>query len=128
MIKKMPPELRGHRFFNFRIIFSNHFAFIRSFADLLVSFALLLVSFALLLVSFALLLVNFALLLVNSVGISTLFMIMKGIYFKDIDSQSGFVSGSTLFLSIISMDFILFISPLRTTATLLLLILLKQVW
>lgn len=100
MIKKMPPEFRGHRFFNFRIIFSNHFAFIRSFA----------------------------LLLVNSVGISTLFMIMKGIYFKDIDSQSGFVSGSTLFLSIISMDFILFISPLRTTATLLLLILLKQVW
>ena len=53
---KMPPEFRGHRFFNFRIIFSNHFAFIRSFADLLVSFALLLVS-------------------------STHFMIMKGIYF-----------------------------------------------
>jgi hypothetical protein len=77
----MPPEFRGHRFFNFRIIFSNHFAFIRSFADLLVSFALLLVSFALLLVSFALLLVSFALLLVNSAGISTLFMIMKGIYF-----------------------------------------------
>lgn len=64
---KMPPEFRGHRFFNFRIIFSNHFAFIRSFADLLVSFVLLLVSFALL--------------LVNSAGISTLFMIMKGIYF-----------------------------------------------
>ena len=54
---KMPPEFRGHRFFNFRIIFSNHFAFIRSFADLLVSFALLFVS-------------------------STHFMIMKGIYFE----------------------------------------------
>lgn len=53
---KMPPEFRGHRFFNF----SNHFAFIRSFADLLVSFALL---------------------LVNSAGSSTHFMIMKGIYF-----------------------------------------------
>lgn len=50
---KMPPEFRGHRFFNFRIIFSNHFAFIRSFADLLV----------------------------NSAGSSTHFMIMKGIYF-----------------------------------------------
>lgn len=57
---KMPPEFRGHRFFNFRIIFSNHFAFIRSFADLLV---------------------NFALLLVNSAGSSIHFMIMKGIYF-----------------------------------------------
>ncbi len=106
---KMPPEFRGHRFFNFRRIFSNHFAFIRSFADLLVSFTLLLVSFALLLVSFTLLLVNSTDLLVSS----THFMIMKGIYLKDIDYQSGFVSESTLFLSITSMGFILFISPLR---------------
>ncbi|YCI77575.1 hypothetical protein M1D47_02700 [Bacillus sp. R1-10] len=64
---KMPPEFRGHLFFNFRRIFSNHFAFIRSFADLLVNFALLLVSFTLLLVNFVLLLVS-----------STHFMIMKG--------------------------------------------------
>jgi hypothetical protein len=74
---KMPPEFRGHRFFNFRRISCNHFAFIRSFADLLVSFTVLLVSFALLLVSFTLLLVNSADLLVSS----THFMIMKGIYF-----------------------------------------------
>jgi hypothetical protein len=106
---KMPPEFRGHRFFNFRRISCNHFAFIRSFADLLVSFTLLLVSFALLLVNSADLLVS-----------STHFMIMKGIYFKDIDYQSGFVSESTLFLSITSMGFILFISPLRMTTTLLL--------
>lgn len=99
---KMPPEFRGHRFFNFRRIFSNHFAFIRSFADLLVSFTLLLVSFTLLLVNSTDLLVS-----------STHFMIMKGIYLKDIDYQSGFVSESTLFLSITSMGFILFISPLR---------------
>ncbi|MBX9955542.1 hypothetical protein H7T43_11535 [Peribacillus simplex] len=51
---KMPPEFRGHLFFNFKRIFSNHFAFIRSFADLLVNFALLLVSFTLLLVNFVL--------------------------------------------------------------------------
>jgi hypothetical protein len=55
---KMPPEFRGHRFFNFRRISCNHFAFIRSFADLLVSFTLLLVSFALLLVNSADLLVS----------------------------------------------------------------------
>lgn len=76
---KMPPEFRGHRFFNFRRISCNHFAFIRSFADLLVNFTLLLVSFALLLVSFTLLLVNSALLLANSAGSSMHFMIMIGI-------------------------------------------------
>jgi hypothetical protein len=63
---KMPPEFRGHRFFNFRRIFSNHFAFIRSFTDLLGSLTLSLVSFTLLLVNFALLLVSFVLLLVSS--------------------------------------------------------------
>ncbi|MBL3644271.1 hypothetical protein JMN23_18105 [Bacillus sp. RHFB] len=74
---KMPPEFRGHRFFNFRRISCNHFAFIRSFAVLLVNFALLLVSFTVLLVNSADLLVNSADLLVSS----THFMIMKGIYF-----------------------------------------------
>jgi hypothetical protein len=48
---KMPPEFRGHRFFNFRRIFSNHFAFIRSFTDLLGSLTLSLVSSTDLLVS-----------------------------------------------------------------------------
>lgn len=72
---KMPPEFRGHRFFNFRRISCNHFAFIRSFAVLLV---------------------NFADLLVSSVS-----------------------------ESISYMGFILFISPLQMTTTLLLL---KQVW
>ena len=104
MIGKMPPEIRGHRFFNFIRIFSNHFAFVRSFADLLVSFTLLLVNSADLLVSFALLLVNSTDLLVSA----THFMILKGI---------GFVSETTLFLSITSMGFILFISPLRVTTT-----------
>lgn len=72
MIMNMPPEFRGHRFFNFRRIFSNHLLF--SIADILVSFAVfllvnsttLLVSFTLLLVNAAVLLVNFADLLVNS--------------------------------------------------------------
>ncbi|GAB6257773.1 hypothetical protein PSKAS_32950 [Peribacillus sp. N1] len=59
----MPPEFRGHRFFNYRRIYSNHLLF--SFADLLVSFADLLVNAADLLVSFALSLVNSTLLLVS---------------------------------------------------------------
>ncbi|MDQ7860428.1 hypothetical protein RCO48_03150 [Peribacillus frigoritolerans] len=44
----------------------------------------------------------------------------RNLFFIDIDYQSGFISGSTLFLSITSMGFILFISPLRMTTTLLL--------
>ncbi|CAH0279511.1 hypothetical protein SRABI134_03975 [Peribacillus sp. Bi134] len=64
MIMKMPPEFRGHRFFNFRRIFSNHLLF--SIADILVSFAVFLLVNSTLLVSFTLLLVNAAVLLVNS--------------------------------------------------------------
>ncbi|CAH0302289.1 hypothetical protein SRABI133_04609 [Peribacillus simplex] len=46
MIMKMPPEFRGHRFFNFRRIFGKIFYFILIWVLLFVSLTDLLVSFA----------------------------------------------------------------------------------